>query len=121
MKREILSAEGTYPAALLQEEESDRAVIEEIRQGSVVGYPSFDFTDQDLVFLELAGKYYGTILVAADPERREILGEMDVEVRNPDWQNYLIPIAVRPGKSGLYFHFMGEGELKFKTLGFFSM
>ncbi len=119
-KKETLAGDGTYPAAILEEEPAQNWLAH-VRKGSVLGYPSFEFTDQDLLYLELSGKYAGDILVTADESGKKVLGEIDLEVRNPDWQNYLIPIAVQPGKSALYLHFNGDGELKFKSFGFFSM
>lgn len=136
-----LMAQGSYPAAIAcylvnrhtpdkidysdpEIEKVPRIVctpyesyISKICDNTVIGYKFFDYIDVKRLYLEIRGEFYGKIYVSEKRDTRYI-GEINVQMRDEDWQLAIISLRCSNGKKPLYLHFDGNGSLDLKTIFF---
>lgn len=134
MADKVYIAEGSYPAGMacyidnkegkmakITEEQNDSCVTE-VTKGTVVGYKYFSFVGASMMIVEIRGAYEGDILVASDPQGRNVIGEFETQINKQDWICELIPLMEEvSGKQEIYFIFNGEGTLDMKRFAFLNM
>jgi hypothetical protein len=136
-----LMAQGSYPAAIacyltnrntLTKIDYDNPIVEKIPrivctpyesyishicENTVIGYKYFNYIDVKRLYIEIRGEFYGKIYVSEKRDTRYI-GEINVQMRDDDWQIAIITLRCSNGKKPLYLHFDGEGSLDLKTIIF---
>ena len=101
-------------------ERQNQSFITGIRDGAVIGYKYFEFFGTSCLGLELRGSLNGTITVAHDEAGKEVIGAIELNMAQNNWQMILVPISPESGSHALYLLYEGTGEWEFKTFCFFT-
>ena len=101
-------------------EEKNDIYITGIRDGSAVGYRSFEFAAPAKIGLELRGDFSGTVAVSLDEAENEPVCVCAVSEPGAEWRLIRLEISeVLPaGEHAVYFRFEGSGECEMRSLVF---
>ena len=94
--------------------------VTNVHNRATVGFKYFQFTDADLLTLEMRGEFAGSVIVSLDAEGKRVIGQLDLDLRSEEWEIELVPITPPPGRHALYLYFKGKGSLDLIRLGFVS-
>ncbi len=101
---------------ITQEKDDSKRVesqyIQNVQNGSLIGYKYFDLSKTHQVILTIKGKFTGKIHVLYQ-EKGKIEVTKEVKLKNQNEEKITIDISPRGSKEALYFSFEGKGRLSF--------
>lgn len=101
-------------------EKQNVSFITSIKDKTVIGYKYFKWVNVKEVYLELRGKFKGSVTISLDRDGADILGSKEIDIDTQIWSNYNLSVNMQEGIKPLYFIFNGEGSMDMKSFGFIN-
>ena len=99
-------------------EERNEMFLNDIMDGTVLGYKYFEYKALDSLLMELRGDFRGEVQISTDAEGTQVLGQMPLQIHSDTWCLAEGKLAAWTGQAALFLRFTGEGRLQFRTFGF---